>query len=36
MDASMGGTEMRDALEYIYSTEVPEGFNRSIFLLTGL
>jgi len=34
MDASMGGTEMRDALEYIYSTEVPEGFNRSIFLLT--
>ncbi|ORX86290.1 hypothetical protein BCR32DRAFT_290139 [Anaeromyces robustus] len=34
MDASMGGTEMKDPLEYIYSTEIQEGYNRSIFLLT--
>jgi len=34
MDASMGGTEIRNPLEYIYETKIPEGFNRSIFLLT--
>jgi len=34
MSASMGGTEMRDPLEFIYNTEIPEGYNRSIFLLT--
>ncbi|OUM62671.1 hypothetical protein PIROE2DRAFT_69472 [Piromyces sp. E2] len=34
MDASMGGTEMKDALEYIFNTEIPEGYNRSVFLLT--
>lgn len=32
----MGGTEMKDPLEHIYETEIPEGYNRSIFLLTGL
>jgi len=31
----MGGTEMKDALEYTYSTEIPEGYNRSLFLITG-
>eukprot|EP00833_Pecoramyces_ruminatium_P011794 jgi/Orpsp1_1/1185826/evm.model.c7180000095504.2 len=34
LDASMGGTEMKDPLEHIYETEIPEGYNRSIFLLT--
>jgi len=34
LDASMGGTEMKEPLEFIFNNEIPEGYNRSIFLLT--
>jgi len=34
LDASMGGTEMKEPLEFIFNNEIPEGYKRSIFLLT--
>jgi len=26
---------MKEPLEFIFNNEIPEGYNRSIFLLTG-